>query len=221
MAEIIKMKAVTRVKGGKGAARAERRAGRVPAVIYGDEKEPELISVDFVEVHKQVNRGRFESTLVEIDVDGKTTRTIPRDVQLDPVRDFPLHVDFLRLGKDARIAVEVPVEFINEADAPGLKRGGALNIVRYDVEVFCRATEIPEKIVADLAGLEIGDSLHISNVGLPEGVEPTITGRDFTLCTITGAGGEAEEEAGEEEEESVEVPTVAESEASSEESQED
>jgi len=214
MAEIIKMKAVKRVKGGKGAARAERRAGRVPAVIYGDEKEPELISVDFVEILKQINRGRFESTLVEVEVEGgETTRTIPRDVQLDPVKDFPLHVDFLRLGKGARVALEIPVEFINEDEAPGLKRGGALNIVRYDVEVYCRARDIPEKLIVDLAGLEIGDSVHISEIELPDGVEPTITDRDFTLCTITGAGGGEEEEADEEAEEGVEVPTVAESEA--------
>ncbi len=210
MAEIIQMKATRRVKGGKGAARAERRAGRVPAVIYGDGKEPELISVDFNEVLRQVNRGRFESTLVEIDVDGETTRTIPRDVQFDPVRDFPVHIDFLRLGKGARIAVEVPVEFVNEAEAPGLRRGGALNVVRYEVEVYCRASEIPDRIVADLAGLEIGDSLHISDVTLPEGVEPTITDRDFTLCTITGAGGGAAEEEAAEEEEEAAAPTESE-----------
>ena len=218
MAEIIKMKAVKRVKGGKGAARAERRAGRVPAVIYGDEKEPELISVDFVDVLKQINRGRFESTLVEIEVEGgETTRTIPRDVQLDPVKDLPLHVDFLRLGKGARIAVEVPVEFINEDEAPGLKRGGALNIVRYDVEVYCRASQIPEKIVVDLSGLEIGASVHISEVDLPEGVEPTITDRDFTLCTITGAGGQEEETEEAEGEEGAEAPAESEGEAGGEE----
>ncbi len=200
MAEIIKMKAVKRARGGKGAARAERRAGRVPAVIYGDEKEPELISVDYVELFKQINRGRFESTLVEIEVEGgETTRTIPRDVQFDPVKDFPLHVDFLRLGKGARIALEIPVDYINEDICPGIKRGGALNVVRHMVEVYCRARDIPEKIVVDLAGLEIGDSVHISEVDLPDGVEPTITDRDFTLCTITGAGPAASEaEEGEE-----------------------
>lgn len=205
MPEIVKMKATRREKGGKGAARRERRAGRVPAVLYGDDKAPEPISVDFVEVLKQINRGRFESTLVELDVDGEVTRTIPRDVQLDPVKDLPIHVDFLRLGKGARITVEVPVEYVNEEASPGLKRGGALNVVRHAVEVWCRASQIPEKITVDLSGLEIGDSVHISDVDLPDGVEPTITDRDFTLCTIAGAVAEVTPEAEEEAEEAAEA----------------
>ncbi len=194
MVDMIQLKAVRRARSGKGAARAERRAGRVPAVIYGDNKEPELISIDFPEIYKHFIKGRFESTLVELDVDGEKTRTIPRDVQLDPVKDLPIHVDFLRLGKGARISVEVPVEYVNEEASPGLKRGGALNVVRHQVEVWCRASQIPEKIEVDLSGLEIGDVVHISDVTLPEGVEPTITDRDFTLCAITGAGGAAADE---------------------------
>ncbi|HHN68218.1 MAG TPA: 50S ribosomal protein L25/general stress protein Ctc [Thermopetrobacter sp.] len=207
MPEIVKMKATRRAKSGKGAARRERRAGRVPAVLYGDDKAPEPISVDFVEVLKQINRGRFESRLVELDVDGEVTRTIPRDVQLDPVKDLPVHVDFLRLGKGARITVEVPVEYVNEEASPGLKRGGALNVVRHVVEVWCRASQIPERITVDLSGLEIGDSVHISDVDLPDGVEPTITDRDFTLCTIAGA---VAEEAAEAEEEAEDAPEAGE-----------
>ncbi len=199
MANIIEMKATRRQKGGKGAARRERREGRVPGVIYGGGKEPELISVRFVDLLKQVQTGTFESTLVDLDVEGEKVRTIPRDVQLDPVRDFPIHADFLRVGKGTRVAVEVPVEYINHDQAPGLKRGGALNIVRHEVEVYVDAENIPEKIVADLSGLQIGDSLHISAVELPEGVEPVIQDRDFTLAAITGGvASEAETTEGEE-----------------------
>ncbi len=208
MAETIPMKAYRREKGGKGAARRERRAGRVPGVIYGDRKEPVMISVDFPEIYKHVITGRFESTLVELDVDGEKVLTIPRDVQLDPVKDLPIHVDFLRLGKGARITVEVPVEYVGEETSPGIKRGGVLNVVRHVVEVWCDATSIPEKIVADVSRLDIGDVLHISDVALPEGVTPYITDRDFTLATIAGTTaeeaedegeeGEAEEESGEE-----------------------
>ena len=205
MANIIEMQATRREKGGKGAARRERRNHRVPGVIYGGGKEPELISVRFVDLLKQVQTGTFESTLVELDVEGEKVRAIPRDVQLDPVRDFPIHVDFLRVGKGTRIAVEVPVEYVNHEQAPGLKRGGALNVVRHEVEVYVDAENIPEKIVADLTGLEIGDSLHISQVELPEGVEPVITDRDFTLAAITGGAKSAEEEAEAEEEEGAEA----------------
>ncbi len=210
MANIIKMKAERREKGGKGAARRLRKEGRVPGVVYGDKQEPEMIHVSFVDLLKQVNTGTFESTLVELDVDGRKVRCIPRDVQLDPVRDFPIHADFLRLGKGARIAVEIPVEYVGHDVAPGLKRGGALNIVRHEVELYVDADNIPERIVADLSSLEIGDVLHISDVELPEGAEPVIQDRDFTLATITGRvaeeapaeaeeGEAAEEEGGEEE----------------------
>ena len=198
MANVIEMKAERREKGGKGAARRLRKAGRVPGVIYGGGKAPEMIHVNFVDLLKQVNTGTFESTLVDLDVDGEKVRTIPRDVQLDPVKDFPIHVDFLRVGKGTRIAVEVPVEYINEEQAPGLKRGGALNVVRHEVELYVDAENIPEKIVADLTGLEIGDVLHISDVQLPEGAEPVIQDRDFTLATITGRAADTAEAEGEE-----------------------
>ena len=204
MANITRMQAERREKGGKGAARRLRKAGRVPGVIYGDKKEPELIHVGFVDLLKQVNTGTFESTLVDLEVDGGTIRCIPRDVQLDPVRDFPIHVDFLRLGKGARIAVEIPVEYVGHEKSPGLKRGGALNIVRHEVELYVNADNIPEKIVADISSLEIGDVLHISDVTLPEGAAPVIQDRDFTLATITGRAAEtAEAVEGEEAEEGV------------------
>ena len=204
MVNIIKMKAERRQQRGKGAARRLRRAGRVPGVIYGGGKAPEMIHVSFVDLQKHMSTGAFESTLVELDVEGEKVRTLPRDVQLDPVRDFPIHADFLRVGKDTRVAVEVPVEYINEDQAPGIKRGGALNVVRHEVELYVDAENIPEKIVVDVSGLDIGDVIHISDVQLPEGAEPVIQDRDFTLVTITGRAVE-EHEAVEEEAEDEET----------------
>ena len=198
MATVRELKATARPKSGKGAARAERRLNRVPGVIYGDKKEPQMISANYKDLWTHVQTGRFLATLVDLDVGGTVIRTIPRDVQFDPVRDTLVHVDFLRLGKGARIAVEVPVHFFNHEQAPGIKRGGALNIVRHMVELYCPAEAIPDQIDIDLAGFNIGDSIHISYVKLPEGVAPTITDRDFTIATIAGAGPETEEEAGEE-----------------------
>ncbi len=190
----IELKATARPRAGKGAARQARREGKVPAVIYGDGKPPEMIALDYNELWKQVLKGHFTSTVFDIDVEGKKNRVIPRDLQVDPVKDQPVHVDFLRIGKDARIRVEVPVRFINDALSPGLKRGGVLNIVRHDVEVTCPYDRIPAFFEVDLAGLEIGRSIHISTIALPEGVEPTIKDRDFTIATIAGAV-KAEEEA--------------------------
>jgi large subunit ribosomal protein L25 len=190
MAEAIELKAWARGRSGKGGARAERREGRVPGTLYGDQKEPETISVDYRAINHQLHTGHFQSTIYVLDVDGKKTRVIPRAVQLDPVRDFPIHVDFLRLGKDALVTVDVPVRFLNEAASPGLKRGGVLNIVRHDIPVRCPADAIPDHFEVDLTGLEIGDSVHISAVKLPEGVKPTITERDFTVATIVGRAAE-------------------------------
>jgi large subunit ribosomal protein L25 len=190
MAEAIELKAWTRVRSGKGGARAERREGRVPGILYGDKQTPEPISVDYLAINQQLHTGHFQSTIFVLDVDGKKTRVIPRAVQLDPVRDFPIHVDFLRLGKDALVTVDVPVRFLNEAASPGLKRGGVLNIVRHDIAVRCPADAIPDHFEVDLTGLEIGDSVHISAVKLPEGVRPTITDRDFTVATIVGRAAE-------------------------------
>ncbi len=194
MAENIELKASARDRVGKGAARATRREGLIPAVIYGDKKPPEPISLPYKEVWQQVQTGLFLSTVYVIDLGGKKTRVLPRDIQFDPIRDFPLHVDFLRVSKEAKITVEVPVHFINETESPGLKRGGVLNIVRHTIEMLCPVDSIPEAISVDLTGLDIGDSLHISSVKLPQDVVPTITDRDFTVVTIAGAGGGAEEE---------------------------
>ena len=199
MAEASELKAQAREGKGKGAARAIRRAGRIPAVVYGDKQPPQPISLDYIELTKHVNTGTFLSTLFMVDVDGTKTRAIPRDIQFDPVRDFPMHVDFLRLGEGAKITIEVPVHFLNEEECPGLKQGGVLNVVRYTVEMLCPADNIPEGIDADLTGLELGESLHISAITLPEDIELTITDRDFTVATIAAPAAllsaEEEEEA--------------------------
>ena len=188
MAQTNEIKASARPRGGKGAARSVRREGRVPAVIYGgDEKTAETVAIDHNELYKLIKRGRFLSTVFDIDVGGKKSRAIPREVQLDPVKDLPVHVDFQRIGSDNRVRIGVPMRFINEAASPGLKRGGVLNIVRREVEVWAPADKIPEYFEANLEGLEIGRSVHISAVNLPEGVRPTITDRDFTIATIAGA----------------------------------
>ena len=218
MAETIVLEATARDRAGKGAARAVRREGRVPAVIYGDKKDPQLISLNYRDTWKHVQTGRFLATLVDVDIDGEKVRAIPRDLQFDRVRDFLIHVDFLRLGKGARITVAVPCNFVNEEESPGIARGGVLNVVRYDIDVYCPAELIPEEFVVDLTGLDIGDGVHISAITLPEGVEPTITDRDFTICTVAAPAGlqsEEEEEAeGEEDEiEAGEVPTIGDEEA--------
>jgi large subunit ribosomal protein L25 len=190
MAEAIELKAWARGRAGKGGARATRREGRIPGILYGDKREPETIAVDYRAISQQMHTGHFQSTIFTLDVDGKKTRVIPRGVQLDPIRDFPIHVDFMRVGKDALVTVEVPVRFLNEAASPGLKRGGVLNIVRHDIPVRCPADAIPDHFEVDLTGLEIGDSVHISAIVLPTGVRPTITERDFTVATIVGRSAE-------------------------------
>src|SRR5690606_7897409 len=156
----------------------------VPAVIYGDKKAPELITVSYKDVYALYQTGTFTSNLLNIDIGGRTERVIPRDVQREPVRDFIIHVDFLRLGKNATITVDVPVHFINHEASPGLKAGGVLNIVRHEIELACPAESIPELIEVDLTGYEMGSSIHISSVKLPAGVKPTITDRDFTVATV-------------------------------------
>jgi large subunit ribosomal protein L25 len=194
MAQTATLNALVRERAGKGAARAVRREGRVPAVIYGDKKDPQTISMDYRELMKQVQTGRFLSTLIDIDVDGSKVRTIPRDVQFDPVRDFIVHVDFLRLGKGARIAVEVAINFLGDEDSPGLKRGGVLNVVRHTVEIMCPADAIPESFDMDISELDIGDGLHSTDLTLPEGMTFTITDRDFTIATISAPSGGADED---------------------------
>lgn len=191
----IELKATARPRAGKGAARQARREGKVPAVIYGDGKPPETIALDYNELWKQFLKGHFTSTVFEIDMDGKKHLVIPRDMQLDPVKDQPIHVDFLRIGKEGLIRVEVAVRFVNETLSPGLKRGGVLNIVRHEIEVTCPYDKIPAYFEVDLEGLEIGRSIHISAVNLPQGVVPTIKDRDFTIATIAGAVKQEEEPA--------------------------
>lgn len=184
MSEAARITAAARSKAGKGTARALRREGRVPAVIYGDRKEPEMVSLDYRDIVKMIEQGHVNNQLFAIDVDGSSQNVLARDVQLDPVTDWPIHVDFVRVAAGARVRVEVPVHFLNQERSPGLKRGGVLNVVRHELELFCPATDIPHQIDIDLGKAEIGDSIHISAVPLPEGVEPTITDRDFTIATI-------------------------------------
>ncbi|BCH31451.1 50S ribosomal protein L25 [Mesorhizobium sp. L-8-10] len=187
MSETYELKAEARERVGKGSAREVRRNGKVPAVIYGDKQPPLAIALSYKDIFYKIHGGGFMTTVTTIDVDGKKIQVLPKDYQLDPVRDFPMHVDFLRVGKNTAVNVEVPVHFVNEDKSPGLKRGGVLNVVRHEVEFHCPANAIPEFITIDLTGADIGDSIHISAVKLPAGVKPVITDRDFTIATIAGS----------------------------------
>lgn len=182
---------------GKGAARAARRAGMVPGVLYGGERGAVSIAVKANVLRKAIHTGKFLSHMVTLQHGKETQPVIPRDVQFHPVTDEPLHIDLFRVEEDTVINVEVTVHFINEEKSPGLKRGGVLNVVRHAVELSCPAGSIPEEIVVDMTGKEIGDSIHISDVTLPEGVKPTITDRDFTIATLQGARVMVESEEGE------------------------
>ena len=194
MSEAKQLTAMARDRVGKGAARAVRRQGHVPAVIYGAGEPAEPIALDFNQTRRLIFDGGFLTTVFDIDVGGRTVRAIPRDYQLDPVKDFPLHVDFLRLAEGQTVTVEVPVHFVNQDDSPGLKRGGTLNIVRHTVELTVPADAIPDALEADVGGLDINDALHISAITLPEGAELTITDRDFTIVTVAVPAGFNEEE---------------------------
>ncbi|TAI61026.1 50S ribosomal protein L25 [Bradyrhizobium sp. Leo170] len=193
MATVKELKATARPKSGKGAARAERRAGKVPGVIYGDNKPPLTISVDDRELRQRILAGRFLTTLFDIDLDGKKHRVIPRDYHLDPVKDFPLHVDFMRLGEGATIRVSVPLHVINAETAPGVKRGGTVNIVTHTIDLECSVENIPQYIDADVGALEISYSLHLSDIKLPKGVK-ALSREDATLVTIVPPSGYAEEQ---------------------------
>jgi large subunit ribosomal protein L25 len=185
MASMKQLDAQLRQRVGKGAARATRRDNRVPAVIYGGGQAPVSISLDYNRTNKLIYAGHFLTTVFEVKVGDDTIRAIPRDYQLDPVKDFPIHVDFLRLSAGATIRVEIPVHFINQEASPGIKQGGALNIVRHSVEMMVLADNIPDSITADLTGVEINDAIKISAITLPEGAKTVIQGRDFTIATIT------------------------------------
>ena len=195
MPEIINLGAEPRPSAGKGAARATRRAGRVPAIVYGGSQEPALISLEPREIGRYLTRPGFYNHLVEITVDGTLHRTLPRDVQYHPVTDQPLHIDFMRVGAGAQVTVTVPVVYINQERSPGLRRGGILNVVRHGVEMICSIDAIPERIVASLEGLDIGDSVHISAVELPEGARPVVHDRDFTLASVAASSAVREEAA--------------------------
>ena len=185
MSDQLSIAAEPRERAGKGASRALRREGRVPAVIYGDKKEAQAIHVEARALNKLLGTGHFMNSLVEVDVNGVKTRTLPKDVAFDPVTDRPLHVDFFRLAKGAKVQVNIPVVFINEEASPGLKRGGVMNVVRHELGLMCDADHIPDQIEIDVTGLEIGDSIHISHITLPEGSESAITDRDFTIAGVT------------------------------------
>lgn len=206
MSEQLTLSAETRERAGKGASRVLRREGRVPAVVYGNNEEPLSIHLEEKALVKALSSGHFMNSVVMIDAGGAPARTLPKDVQFHPVTDRPLHVDFLRISEHSKVQVAVPIRFVDEEGSKGLKRGGVLNAVRHELELVCDAAEIPEEIQISLAGLDIGDSIHISNVSLPGGSESAITDRDFTIATIVapsvykvseGEEGEAAPEAGE------------------------
>jgi large subunit ribosomal protein L25 len=194
MSDTLTLPAETRERAGKGASRALRREGRVPAVVYGGKEEPLAIHVEAKELIRQLGTGHFFNSVVEVEVGGNKFRTLPKDVAFHPVSDRPLHVDFLRLSADSKVHVDVPVLFVNEAASPGLKRGGVLNVVRHELELICESDKIPDDIAIDVTGLDIGDSIHISHVTLPAGSVSAITDRDFTIATIVAPSGLKSEE---------------------------
>jgi large subunit ribosomal protein L25 len=194
MATTVKeLKATARPQSGKGAARAERRAGRVPGVIYGNNQPPVTISVDDKDLRQRILAGRFLTTIYDVELEGKKHRVIPRDFHLDPVRDFPIHVDFMRLGEGATIRISVPLHVVKSESAPGIKRGGTVNIVTHAIELECSVDNIPQYVEADASSLEIGHSLHLSDIKLPAGVK-SLTRSDATLVTIVPPSGYAEEQ---------------------------
>jgi len=184
MSDALTLPAETRERAGKGASRALRREGRVPAVIYGGKEAPTTIHLEEKELVKQLGTGHFMNSIVEIKLGSEILRTLPKDVSLHPVTDRPEHVDFLRMTKGGKIGVSVPVVFINEDASPGLKKGGVLNVVRHELELVCENDKIPAEIEIDVTGKEVGDSIHISELTLPEGSESAITDRDFTIATL-------------------------------------
>jgi large subunit ribosomal protein L25 len=189
MSEQLTLSAETRERAGKGASRAMRREGRVPAVVYGNKEEPLAIHLEEKALVKMLNTGHFMNSVVLIDHPGGQARTLPKDVQFHPVTDRPLHVDFLRISEHSKVHVNVPIRFTDEEECRGIKRGGVLNAVRHELELVCDAAEIPDEIEISLKGLNIGDSLHFSAVSLPKGVESAITDRDFTIATIVPSSG--------------------------------
>ena len=198
---------------GKGAARAARRAGMVPGIVFGGDNDPLPIEIPFNELLKKLKAGRFKSTLFNLKVDGQEdVRVICRDVQRDVVKDLPTHLDLMRLRRFTKINLFIPVEFVNEEEAPGIKKGGVLTVVRNEIELIVTAGDIPEKVVVDLTGLEIGDSITISNVTLPDSTKSTID-RDFIICSISAPTALAADDEEKDDTDAVEVPTVGDEEA--------
>ncbi|ROT95332.1 50S ribosomal protein L25/general stress protein Ctc [Altererythrobacter sp. FM1] len=200
MSDALTLPAETRDRAGKGASRALRREGRVPAVIYGGKEEPVTIHVEAKELIRQLDTGHFMNSIVMIEVGGEKLRTLPKDVAFHPVTDRPVHADFLRLAKGAKVDVQVPVVFTNEEASPGLKKGGVLNVVRHELDLVCEADKIPGEIEIDVTGKDVGDSIHISEVKLPVGAESAITDRDFTIATLVAPSAlkKSESESGDE-----------------------
>src|SRR4249919_929859 len=206
MSDQLTLPAEARDRAGKGASRALRRDGRVPAVVYGEKKEPLAIHVEEKLLSKMLSTGHFMNSVIMIDLSGKAHRTLPKAVDFHPVSSRPIHVDFLRIGEHTKVHVAVPMRFDNEDASPGLKRGGVLNVVVHELELVCDAAHIPSEIHVPLDGLEIGDSIHISQVKLPQGVVPANTDEDFTVATIVAPSAMKSEE--EETAPAGEVPTV-------------
>jgi len=184
MSDQLTLSAEVRDRAGKGASRALRREGRVPAVIYGNNEEPTLVHVEEKLLNKLLGTGHFFNSVIMVEVNGKAVRTLPKDVEFHPVTDRPLHADFLRVSEHASVHVNVPVVFANEEQSPGLKRGGVLNVVRHELELICDAAMIPDDVTIDLSGFDVGDSIHISHVALPKGAASAISDRDFTIATV-------------------------------------
>ena len=189
MADNISLQVEARQETGKGAARALRRNNLVPGVIYGDKKDPQAIKVKFNELLKLLKRGRFMSTLINLDMKEKKEQVICRDVQKDVVKDLPTHIDFMRLSENASINLFIPIRFENQNICPGIKKGGVLTVVRPEVELIVKAKEIPSELVVDLSEFEMGDTITISNIALPKGATTTITGRDFVIANIQAPSG--------------------------------
>lgn len=213
MSDYAVLEAAARDRAGKGAARAIRREGLVPGVIYGGGQDAVMLTMDPRILHARMRKTGFFATQFHVEVAGKKHRVLPKEVQFHPVTDHPIHVDFLRVTDRTRVTVEIPVRFVNEEAAPGLEEGGVLSVVRHTVEVATAAGNIPEEIVVDLTGMVIGDSVRIGNITLPEGVRPTIADRDFMIASVAVPMQIVEDEEEEEDEDEMDVPTVAEDEA--------
>ncbi|HEY5084344.1 MAG TPA: 50S ribosomal protein L25/general stress protein Ctc, partial [Rhizomicrobium sp.] len=194
MAQVQELKAAAREGRGKGPAYQARLKGLIPAVVYGGEGQPEIVTVDARTLERHIEKGSFLTTLLMLDVSGKKTRVIPRQLQIDPVSDRPVHVDFMRLAEGATVRLDIPVHFKGQGESPGLKKGGVLNVVRHQMELILSADRIPNEIVVDVSMLDINESIHISALTLPEGAKPTIRERDFTICSIVAPTSVIEEQ---------------------------